>query len=131
MFETYDWESQSASAVQHLWLTSCDSTASSLHATANPAGQDKRLNIEYRSLRQTRWRTLSGERMDPTVERARGRRPEIINDRCLWVDKAVMLGEPWTKTKVGQDIHDRLKKLLEKNAMDFTQTDSMKFPEKR
>lgn len=58
LFTTYDWESQSASAMRHLWLTCCDSTASSLYNTANPAGQDKRLNIEIRSLRQTLWRTL-------------------------------------------------------------------------
>ena len=64
--------------------------------------------------------------MDPTVERTRDRRPEKMSDECLWVDKAGMLAEPLTKKKVGKEIDDRLRRLLEKNTLDFTQTEFMK-----
>ena len=50
----------------------------------------------------------------------------MLTDRCLWVNKVVMLAEPLTKRKSAKDLNDRLRRLLEKNQLDFTQTKEMK-----
>ena len=41
---TRDLESKATSSMRHVWLTDCDSTASSLHNTAKPVVQDQRPN---------------------------------------------------------------------------------------
>ena len=107
---THDWESKAAASMRYIWLADCDSTASSLHNTATPAGQDKRLNIEIKGLKATLWRTEDGDRIDPRVT---DKPPEKTSDRCLWIDTAVMLADPLTKTNVSKDITDRLTRLLE------------------
>ena len=94
LFTTYIWESQTATAMRHYCLTDCDITASTLHNTDNPSGKDK-LNIEIRSLRQTLWRTISGERIDPRITDGI---PDKTSDRCPWMGTAVMLAYPLTKT---------------------------------
>ena len=68
--------------------------------------------------------------MDPTVK-TRDRRQEKISDRCLWFDKAAMHADPLTKKKIGKDINDRLRRFLERNALDFTHTEVMKSTVKR
>ena len=50
----------------------------------------------------------------------------MLTDRCLWVNKAVMLADPLTKRKSAKGIDDRLRRLLEKNQLDFTQMKEMK-----
>ena len=125
---THDWESKVTASMWHIWLTDCDSTASSLHNTATPAGQDKWLNTEIKGLRGTLWRTDDGDRIDPRVT---DKRPEKTSDRCLWIDTAVMLADPWTKTNVSNDITDRLTRPLEDKSMDFTQADFMKNKKER
>ena len=72
--------------MRHVWLTDCDSTASSLHNTAKPAGQDQGLNQEIKEMRGQLWRTEDGERVDPRVT---DKRPEKTSDKCLWIDTAV------------------------------------------
>ena len=74
------------------------------------------------------WRTEDGEIIDPRVAEKRLAR---TTDLSLWIDTAILLVDPLTKTDAPKDISERLTRNFEFYDMDFTQTEFMKSKKER
>ena len=80
---------------------------------------DKRLGIELAALRQFLWRKV-GEATPP--RRCLEGKPEECTDILKWIDTTVMLVDCFTKFMRDE----YLKKCLDENYWDFSQTDAAK-----
>ena len=97
-----------------VWVTDCDSAVNVLHRVGPVKTADKRLGIEFASMRQSIWRTRGEQIGDPML---RDTLPmlEDRTDHVRWCDTDVMIVDALTK----QISPDKLVQALEDNLMDL------------
>ena len=75
--------------MRHLWLTDCESLYSYLTNPVNSGTEDKRLEIDLQSLRDSLWENPDGSLKDSITE--------AQHDKPRWVDTSAMVADPLTK----------------------------------
>ena len=78
-----------AKAMNHVWLTDCESLHSFLINPVAAPVEDKRLEIDLLDLRQLLWEDHHGKHKDSI--------DEDQTERVFWIDTSTMLADPLTK----------------------------------
>ena len=112
--QTKDWEASSALAMQHLWLTDCESVHSYLTNPVAGTCEDKRMETDLEALRQLLWETAEGVPKD-TLE-------EDQTDKIRWIDTSTMVADPLTKSMQP----DRMVEMLTTGVLDLEPTEESK-----
>ena len=83
------WESTSADAIRHLWLTDCNSLETYLKNPASAGCEDKRLEVDLEGLRQLLWENPDGTLKEQLEDNQ--------HDKVRWIDTSTMIADPLTK----------------------------------
>ena len=92
--DSRNWEATAAANLQQIWFTDCKSVHDALVNPVMAKMADKRLSIEFASMRQSLWRERGEKVGDPTVQ---DEMPKHPTDKVRWIDTDVMLADPLTK----------------------------------
>ena len=84
------WESVSHQLVKNVWLTDCQSLHDYLISPTPNGSEDKRLEIDLESLRESLWEWPDGRPKDALTDGQ--------TDRPRWIDTSAMICDPLTKT---------------------------------
>jgi hypothetical protein len=110
-----DWEASAAANMRQIWYTDCKSLEATLVKEAiGTKYEDKRLNIELASLRQSLWRAPGETVGNPAYV---DHMPKDATDVIRWIDTDVMLADPLTKSMEA----DKLNEALDVNRWSFEQ----------
>ena len=103
------WTAQTAASRQVVMLTDCKSLETSLtRLTSTGIITDKRLSIDLRGLRQDLWRRKGEDVGDPYRIETIPNQNEAT-DILLWIDTAIMLADPLTKSMNDLALNEVLK----------------------
>ena len=87
--KTKDWESVAQTLLPSVWLTDCASLHDYLVNPAAASCEDKRLEIDLQSLRESLWENPDGSLKDSITE--------AQHDKPRWIDTSAMIADPLTK----------------------------------
>ena len=83
-------EENCAQVKTHLWMTDCQSLSDYLVSPAAAVTEDKRLEIDLESLRESLWDYYDGRPKDDIHDSQ--------TDKPRWIDASTMLCDPLTKS---------------------------------
>ena len=88
-FDKSNWEAACAREVHNVWLTDCQSLRDYLINPIAAGSEDKRLEIDLESLRESLWEDTNGRPKDEITEDQ--------TDKPRWIDTSCMICDPMTK----------------------------------
>ena len=112
-FDKNDWESICAREVPNVWMTDCQSLHDYLINPVAQGSEDKRLEIDLESLRESLWEHSDGSPKDEITEQQ--------TDKPRWIDTSTMLCDPLTKTG-SAGFCDRLRETMSSGMLDLNAT---------
>ena len=107
------WESRSAELTKNVWLTDCQSLHDYLVSPVAKGNEDKRLEIDLESLRESLWEWPDGRPKDAIADGQ--------TDRPRWIDTSTMLCDPLTKSG-NAAFYNRLRTAMSTGMVDLTPT---------
>ena len=107
------WESRSAELTKNVWMTDCQSLHDYLVSTVANGSEDKRLEIDLESLRESLWEWPDGRPKDAITDGQ--------TDRPRWIDTSTMLCDPLTKSG-NAAFYTRLRTAMSTGIIDLTPT---------
>ena len=112
-YQKGQWESICANEVNSIWLTDCQSLHDYLINPTAQGSEDKRLEIDLESLRESLWEFPDGRLKDDIRDDQ--------TDKPRWIDTSVMLCDPLTKDG-SSTFHSRLRTAMSTGIMDLNPT---------
>ena len=90
LFKRRNWEYEVAKQLPNVWMTDCQSLRVYITNPVSQGSEDKRLEIDLESLRESLWEDADGNPKD-SIE-------ETQTDRPRWIDTSTMIADPLTKS---------------------------------
>ena len=108
-----NWETECAKTMKNVWMTDCKSLHDYLINPVAQGSEDKRLEIDLESLRESLWEYTNGYPKDKIDEEQ--------TDKPRWIDTSAMICDPLTKTGPA-NFAERLRKTMQTGVLNLIPT---------